>query len=261
MLEKNMAIKKEEDKKKSMATLNAPVSADPSGGYSRITVETTRGSFVSDVILADLNSTQVISITGNDGNCDNNCNVKSLADYVSETGGFAGINGSYFCPPDYPACAGKVNSYDFPVYSTRDGKWINADKLFWNGRGMAGFVGASPRFCANANSCDSGGVSAGIINYPSLVSNGNVVVDQGSLPASLTQTKGLRGAIGVRGSYIYIMHVRNASVLDTAEVMKKLGIEHGLNLDGGGSGALYYNGGYKIGPGRLLPNAIVLKNR
>ncbi len=261
MLEKNLAIKKEADTKKALSTPSAPVASNVSGGYSRITVETLRGNFVTDIIMADLNSTQVITVTGNDGNCENNCNVKSLADYVAEVGGFAGINGSYFCPPDYPACSGKVNSYDFPVYSTRDGKWINPDKLFWNGRGMAGFVGSSPRFCTNANACDSGGVSAGIINYPSLINGGNIVVDQGSLPASLTQTKGLRGAIGVRGSYVYIMHVRNASVLDAAEVMKKLGIDHGLNLDGGGSAALYYNGGYKIGPGRLLPNAIVLKSR
>ena len=31
-----------------------------------------------------------------------------------------------------------------------------------------------------------------------------------------------------------------------------------MNLDGGGSTALY-DGGYKAGPGRSLPNAIIVK--
>lgn len=259
-LEKNLATKKEEDKKKAAAAASVPVTNSPAGGYSRITVTTSGGNFVTDVIKADLGSTSVITVTGNDGNCDNNCNVKPLADYIAEESGYAGINGTYFCPPDYSGCSGKVNAYDFPVYSTRYGKWINADKLFWNDRGMAAFSGLSPRFCANASGCDNGAISAGIVNYPTLVSGGNVVVNTGGLPASLTQTKGLRGGIGVKGSEIYLLVVRGATVADEAEVMKALGIEHGLNLDGGGSSALYY-GGYKVGPGRLLPNAIVLKSR
>ena len=31
-----------------------------------------------------------------------------------------------------------------------------------------------------------------------------------------------------------------------------------LNLDGGGTSAMYIGGAYRVGPGRLLPNAIVL---
>ena len=48
-----------------------------------------------------------------------------------------------------------------------------------------------------------------------------------------------------------------ASFADTAEVLKTLGLENAMNLDGGGSSALWF-GGYKIGPGRSLPTAIVL---
>lgn len=260
-LESQLAVKIEEDKKKAAAAAAAaPVSSNPPGGYSRITVSTERGNFVTDMILVDLGSVTVRTVTGNDGNCEHNCNTKPLATYIAEESGFAGMNGTYFCPPDYSTCASKVNSYDFPVYSSRDGKWINADKLFWNDRAMAAFDGSNPRFCASANSCNSGGVSAGLVNYPVLVDNGSIALNEGALPSSLTQTKGYRGAIAVNGSSLYLMIIRGATVVDAAHVLKSLGVQHGINLDGGGSSALYYNG-YKVGPGRSLPNAIVLKQR
>jgi len=37
-----------------------------------------------------------------------------------------------------------------------------------------------------------------------------------------------------------------------------LGVKYALNLDGGGSSALYLNGSYIVGPGRSLPNAVIL---
>lgn len=236
---------------------SAPVTNAPGAGYSRITVATERGNFVVNLIKVELGGVRVVTVTGNDGNCDNNCNVKPLAQYVAENAGFAGIHGTYFCPPDYGSCAGKVNSYDFPVYSSVHGKWINEDKLFWNGRGMMAFSGSSPRFCADAKSCDRS-ATAGIVNYPSLINNGNIIVEEGSLPDSLRNVRGFRGAIGVSGSTLYLMIVRGATVPDVAYVMKALGVQNGLNLDGGGSSAMYYNG-YIVGPGRALPNAIVLQ--
>ena len=60
------------------------------------------------------------------------------------------------------------------------------------------------------------------------------------------------------GTYIYLVVVTNATVTDTAYVMQALGARDALNLDGGGTAALWIGGGYKVGPGRLLPNAIVL---
>jgi len=266
--EKLLAIKVAEDKKKveemakkkaAFVAVSAPVTNRPGAGYSRITVATEKGNFVTNLIMVDLGQVQVVTLTGNDGNCENNCVTKSLGTYVSENSGFAGINGTYFCPPDYGSCVGKVNSYDFPVYSSVYGKWINADKLFWNNRAMIGFSGSSARFCADAKICDPG-VSAGIVNYPSLIDNGNIVVNPNSLSDSLKSVRGYRGAIGVSGNWLYLMVVRGATVPDVAYVMKALNISSGMNLDGGGSTALYYYG-YKVGPGRSLPNAIVLKYR
>jgi len=39
-----------------------------------------------------------------------------------------------------------------------------------------------------------------------------------------------------------------------------MGIQNSLNLDDGGSVALWY-GGYKVGPGRNIPNAILLTKK
>ena len=263
-----MAKKIEEDKKKAaevaaiQATapvqVTAPITSSPGAGYSRITVQTDQGNFVTDLIRVDLGGVKVVTITGQDGNCDNNCVTKPLATYVGENSGFAGINGTYFCPPDYGSCAGKVNSFDFPVYNSVHGKWINEDKLFWSGRAMMAFSGSSARFCADSSGCDRGGISAGIVNYPALINNGHIVVNPDSLPDVLKNNRGFRGAIGVSGNKLYLMVVRGATVPHVAYVMKALGIQNGMNLDGGGSSALYYNG-YKVGPGRSLPNAVVLR--
>jgi len=43
-----------------------------------------------------------------------------------------------------------------------------------------------------------------------------------------------------------------------ALVMQALGARDAMNLDGGGSVAMWINGGYVVGPGRQLPNAILL---
>jgi ElaB/YqjD/DUF883 family membrane-anchored ribosome-binding protein len=239
-------------------TASAPVVSNPGAGYSRITVATEVGSFVVSLLKVDLSGVEVVTVTGNDANCDNDCVVKPLGTYVTENLGFAGINGTYFCPPDYGSCAGKVNSYDFPVYSSQHNKWINDDKLFWNGRAMMAFSRGSAWFCADAKSCNVG-VTAGITNYPALINNGNIVVEPGFLSDSLKNVRGFRGAIGLSGNILYLMVVRGATVLDVAYVMKALSIQNGLNLDGGGSSAMYINGSYAAGPGRALPNAVVLR--
>jgi hypothetical protein len=56
--------------------------------------------------------------------------------------------------------------------------------------------------------------------------------------------------------YNIIGFVHNATVAEAALVLKTLGMENALNLDSGGSSALWF-GGYKVGPGRAIPNAIV----
>lgn len=199
----------------------------------------------------NLGSTTVVTDTAIDNDCSNDCATKPLKQYISENGGRAGMNGTYFCPPDYASCASKKNSFDFPVWNNRQKKWINSRTLFWDGRGMMVFRPGSAQFysCAKCAGAPSD-ITGGIVNYPSLLSGGNVLVGDG--------TKGTRTGIGYGGGKLFLVVARSASYLDLANIFKSLGATDALNLDGGGSAALY-DGGYKSGPGRSLPNAIIIK--
>jgi len=59
-----------------------------------------------------------------------------------------------------------------------------------------------------------------------------------------------------KGNTVYIGVVHSASTLQVAHVLKTLEMDNALNLDDGGSAAFWY-GGYKVGPGRDVPNVIL----
>lgn len=218
---------------------------------------TTGGNYT--VATFSLGSITVVTESANDDDCTNNCPAKPLAQYVAENGGRAGINGTYFCPPDYSWCSGKVNTYDFPVWNNRKKKWMRADTLFWNGRGMMVFRGGSAQFfpCAACIGAPSD-ITGGIVNYPSLIAGGKMVLDESSLPDNLKVTKGTRSAIGFGQGKLFLLVARGANMRDLVNIFLALGATDALNLDGGGSSALY-DGGYKAGPGRSIPSALIVK--
>ncbi len=235
-------------------------SASHPAGYTSTTVSTSRGSFAIKYIKLPLSQVKVRTVSASSGNCtDVPCGAKTLAQYVSQQGGFAGINGTYFCPPDYSQCAGKAYSYNFAVYNTPSGGWVNQNALGWDALiGLAVFSGNSASFYQYPNQWGRGSVTAGITNSPGLlVHNGTIVMNDSKLD-SYQKVKSTRGALGVGGGNIILAIISGASITDAAHAMKAIGASDALNLDGGGSAALYIDGNYKVGPGRLLPNAIVL---
>lgn len=241
---------------KTPAPTAKPVSGPPGSGYSRITVHTEVGDFVSDVISIDMSAATMVTDTASDSDCPNDCPAIPLADFVSKNGGFAGINGTYFCPPDYADCASKKNSFDFPVWNSRLSKWMNQGNLFWNDRALFYRDGGGSHLMRDAKGF-GGGLSAGIVNAPGLVSGGQVIADQYPL-SDKQKAKGTKGGIGSRGNTIYLVISRSVTMTEFANVFKSLGADSALNLDGGGSSALWF-GGYKVGPGRALPNAVIFK--
>jgi len=102
------------------------------------------------------------------------------------------------------------------------------------------------------------GVDGVIANQPLLLSGGNIAFGGNSDPKQ--GSRGSRSFVGNKGSTVYIGVVYNATVAQVAYVLKALGLENALNLDSGGSTALWY-GGYKAGPGRNIPNAILFVRR
>lgn len=114
-------------------------------------------------------------------------------------------------------------------------------------------------FCQVLQNCRlfGGGLNAGIVNYPGILNNGQITVEANTL-SEKQASKGTKGGIGFNTSNVFLVIAYGVDMSDFAAVFKALGAQYALNLDGGGSAALY-NGGYKAGPGRTLPNAIIFK--
>ncbi|MCK8060620.1 MULTISPECIES: stalk domain-containing protein [unclassified Fusibacter] len=102
------------------------------------------------------------------------------------------------------------------------------------------------------------GVGAG----PILVKDGVIIADaksEGFTETKITENKAGRSIIGVRQDGVVGMAVlSNVTVLEAAEIAKALGMVDAINLDGGGSSALYASGSYVAGPGRNISNAVVV---
>jgi hypothetical protein len=250
------------DQAKAQATIasSAPVvnatssNTPPASGYSLQKVTTDVGEFTVAIISADLNSTKVIVDTASDSDCSNNCPTLPLSDYVSRNGAFAGINGSYFCPAEYPSCAGKTGSFDLLVMN-KNKHYFNSDNNVYSTNPAVIFQNGSVRFVSQALQWGRDtGVDGVLSNYPLLVSGGNVVYSDN--PDPKFNSKGARGFVANKDNTIYIGFVYNATMGESAHTLKTLGMENAMNLDEGGSTALW-DGGYKLGPGRNIPNAIL----
>src|SRR3989338_6624006 len=226
----------------------------PGSGYSFQAVKTANGTFNVAIIAADLNSTRVIIDTASDSDCSNNCPVLSLGDYVARSGAYAGINGQFFCPAEYPSCAGKTNSFDTLLmnknkhyFNSDNNKYSTVPLVYFNGN-TVGVRGQSLEWGRDT------GVDSVVANFPLYISGGNNNFGGSSDPK--INSVGTRTFVANKGNFAYIGIVYNASAAQTASVLKALGMENALGLDQGGSTALWFNG-YKAGPGRALPSALL----
>ena len=100
-----------------------------------------------------------------------------------------------------------------------------------------------------------------ISNSPALVQSGQNIVAKSDLDQKQLTAKASRGGIGFKGRTMYWFVAKAATVPDLAAISSNLGLDVALNLDGGGSSALYYQNSYLVGPGRLLPTAIVVREK
>ena len=239
--------------------------APPGSGYARQQVQTDAGNFLVSLVAADLGSTRVIVDTASESTCANDCPVLSLADYAARNNAFAGVNGAYFCPATYPQCAGKTNSFD-TLLMNKNKVYFNSDNNVYStvpavifGSGWIRFVERSLDWGRDTS------IDSMIANRPLLVMGGQIKFTGEGEPKEIG--RGSRGFVGNKGNTIYIGVVHSASVAEAAIVLQQLGLENALNLDDGGSTALWSGGlastqgGYKVGPGRNLPNAILFVKR
>lgn len=261
----NLNLSKAQAKSTTTTTTNSSATNGDSK-YEKTSISTSRGSFSIHLSTFNLASGQfaVSTDTANDNDCADNCPTKSLSSYVGSNGGFAGMNGTYFCPVDYSACAGQVGSFFWKVINTRLGKMINANNGLGENDPFIAFNSAgTAKYFSSWSSYGGSGFSAvaGINCKPALISGGSNILNESSLDDKQRSTKSNRGAIGLKGQTLYLVIATSATVPDLAAVMDALDVDYALNVDGGGSSAMMFNSSYKIGPGRSLPNAIIIKRR
>lgn len=254
-VEKAINTENEKNIAKTLVSASAPVNNTPPGsGYSRQSVQTESASFTVSLIAADLGSTKVIVDTASDADCNDNCPVLPLSTYVSRNGAYAGINGSYFCPASYPSCSGKTNSFDLLVMNKNKHYFNSANNVYSSNPAVI-FGGSYIRFVSSASQWGRDtGIDGMLSNYPLLVEGGTIRFSGNSDPKM--SSRGMRGFVANKGNTVYIGFVHNATMSESAIVLKTLGMENAMNLDEGGSTALW-SGGYKLGPGRDIPNAIL----
>ena len=236
------------------AAATVPASAKPSGQ----TVHTSSGDFTVNVISADLKTTKVIVDTASDHDCANNCPVMPLGTFVQRSGAYAGINGPYFCPTAYPACAGKTNSFD-TLMMNKNKTYFNSDNNVYSTVPAAIFSTTS-RFVDKSEEWGRDtSVDSVIAGQPLLVFNGQSQFSGNNDPKESSQVS--RAFIGATDSTVYIGIVYNASVAQMAQVVTAMGIRNAINLDSSGSLAMWNNGKYVAGPGRDTPFGILLVRR
>lgn len=251
----------DEENQKAAASFTIPTNVaqnntPPSSGFSAQKVSTDAGDFLVDIVSADLNSTKVIIDTASDSDCKDNCPVLSLADYVSRNGAYSGINGSFFCPQEYPSCTGKTNSFD-TLLMNKNKHYFNSDNNVYSTVPAVIFSGNSIRFVGQSLEWGRDTSVDGVLaNYPLLVSGGNIVYTEASNEPKFGN-KGFRSFVAGKANLVYIGVIHNATMGESAKVLKSLGVSEALNLDEGGSTA-FWSGSYKVGPGRNIPNALLL---
>ncbi len=229
--------------------------APPGAGHERRSVVTNVGAFNVDVIGADLGSTRVIVDTASDSTCTNNCPVLPLATYAARNGAYAAVNGSFFCPDTYPQCAGKTNSFD-TLLMNKNKVYFNSDNNVYSVVPAVIFSSGSIRFVGRSLEWGRDTSPDSVIaNYPLLISGGQDIYS-GSGDPKFTN-KGTRDFVANKGNMVYIGTIWGATMDDAAKVLKAMGMDNALNLDEGGSTALWYGGSYLAGPGRNLPNAVL----
>ncbi len=248
---------------KAAAEAAAPPANLPGSSFNITTISAQGKQYTVYYVSIDLTSPnlKIITDTADSSDCTNNCNLLDLMTYYNRDHGFAAINGSYFCPASYSNCAGLTNSYDYPFYNSNLKKWINQGDLSWINRSIFTFDGSAQFYGDGTTYLGSNAtppaVNAGFAMAPGLLHNGQVIVNNFPLDTKSSTVAATRGAFGLKGNNLIIADAFGCTVPQMAYIMQAMGATEAINLDGGGSTAMIYNGKYVLGPGRAIPNAII----
>ncbi|WNS41162.1 phosphodiester glycosidase family protein [Paenibacillus sp. MMS20-IR301] len=187
--------------------------------------------------------------------------TEALASIAKRSNAKAAINGTFF------------DAYTKGSYYAPYGYIISGGKMLKNSPGDKRTV-----FAFDSNSLaelipgsdfkarfDAGTVQGAIQAGPRLLVNGKVslnVAAEGFRDPKILTGGGSRSALGLtRDHKLILLTSGGATIPQLAEIMKQAGAYQAMNLDGGASSGLYYNGKYLTTPGRLISNALVVQTQ
>lgn len=110
-------------------------------------------------------------------------------------------------------------------------------------------------------------ISTALSCGPTVVKNGkaygnaSTYAQEGFTDAHVTVGSAARMAIGVKADGTVVIASCSCSLGQLGQVMAGLGCQTAMNLDGGASTALYYNGSWLASPGRALTNMLIFSKR
>lgn len=185
--------------------------------------------------------------------------VEALGSLAKRSSAIAAINGTFF------------NAYTQEDYKAPYGYIVSGGKLLMKSSGDRRTI-----FTIDNNSLAelipgldfnnrfaTGSIKSGLQAGPRLLVNGKVALNvaaEGFKDAKILTGGGARSALGLtRDHKLILLTSGGATIPQLAEIMKQAGAYQAMNLDGGASSGLYYNGKYLTTPGRLISNAIVVK--
>ncbi|WP_025685090.1 phosphodiester glycosidase family protein [Paenibacillus maysiensis] len=185
--------------------------------------------------------------------------VENLSGLAKRNQAVVAINGTYF------------DAYTKSSYKTPYGYLVSHGKLLKKSSGdqrtvftydanhLAELV-SGPAF---EQRLSQGNVEGALQAGPRLVTNGKVSLNikaEGFKDPKILTGGGTRSALGItRDHKLILLTTSGATMSQLAQIMKQAGAYQAMNLDGGASSGLYYNGSYLTTPGRQISNAIIIK--
>lgn len=258
-----------------------PVAADSLPGptvppqvttVKNVRIATERGTFSTNQIILDRRNKhwRIMTDTADVADCTDNCTTLSIRDFARRHNAVAAMTGTYFCDDGYN-CIGGLSSYVYPVFNSWSRTMINQGQVKYSVEPMVLFdpkntplyLSAGSQFdtLAEFEARNSFIVQAAMSNSPAMVEAGQNVLSNEAMDYSQRFVRATRAMLGWKGFFIYLITVRSATLPDAAAVATAMGLDYVLNLDGGGSTALYNDGRHYAGPGRTAPNALLIVQR
>jgi uncharacterized protein YigE (DUF2233 family) len=220
----------------------APVPKNSPVAYQRLVVNGVR----TYVVTVDLNCKRISLVPQS-----SNGHYKSFRNFIKESRPIAAINGTFFDPRTATIICNLISGGKL----LSEGRVGHSLRIDHDNKAQLVRTAGQPGRLLNLKHW-----AFGLSSGPTLLSSGQYVMSPRSEGFRDPGLLGIapRSAIGITAhNKLLLVSVRKpVRLVRLSWMMKKLGAKDALNLDGGSSTALYYEGNYVARPRRMLTNIV-----